>query len=78
MLLLARQATTGAESVVIATVARRSVSTARATAKHNSSSSAVHIKIKPRTRDTHESREILRALKRFGEVIWYQNLRVSL
>lgn len=38
---------------------------------------AVHIKIHPRPRNLHESRQILRVLERFGEVVMYKNLRVG-
>ncbi|KAI9872220.1 MAG: hypothetical protein M1830_001899 [Pleopsidium flavum] len=36
---------------------------------------AVHIKIHPRPRNLYESRQILRILERFGEVVMYKNLR---
>ena len=37
---------------------------------------AVHIKTDPKTRNIHESQEILRLLKGFGELISFRNLRV--
>ncbi|KAI9665377.1 MAG: hypothetical protein M1831_001815 [Alyxoria varia] len=36
---------------------------------------AVHLKIQPRTRTIRESREILRALKRYGTVVTFRNLQ---
>ena len=38
---------------------------------------AVHIKIYPRPRSITESREILRVLERYGEVVMFKNLKVS-
>ena len=37
---------------------------------------AVHLKIQPRTSTIRESREILRALKRYGPVVTFRNLQV--
>lgn len=37
----------------------------------------MHIKIHPRPRNLGESRQILRILERFGEVVMYKNLRVG-
>lgn len=37
---------------------------------------AVHIKIQPKPRNIHESREVLKVLKSFGDVISFRNLRV--
>lgn len=37
---------------------------------------AVHIKVQPKTRSIRESREILRALKNFGDVTSFHNLQV--
>lgn len=37
---------------------------------------AVHVRIGPRPRNIHESREVLRVLKTFGEVASFRNLRV--
>jgi hypothetical protein len=37
---------------------------------------AVHIKIHPRPRTITESREVLRVLERYGEVLMYKSLKV--
>lgn len=37
---------------------------------------AVHIKIHPRPRNITESREILRVLQSYGEVMMFKNLKV--
>lgn len=37
---------------------------------------AVHIKIHPQPHDISESREVLRMLQRYGEVIMYKHLKV--
>jgi hypothetical protein len=39
---------------------------------------SVHIKITPAPRNIQESREVLRVLKRFGEVVMFKNLKVRL
>lgn len=38
---------------------------------------AVHVKIHPRPRNLAESREILRVLQQYGEVVVYKHLKVS-
>lgn len=38
---------------------------------------AVHVKIQPRPANLAEGREVLRILERFGEVVYFKNLRVS-
>lgn len=38
---------------------------------------AVHIKIHPRPRNLNESREVLRVLQKYGEVVMFRNLRVG-
>ena len=37
---------------------------------------AVHIKIHPRPRNLNESREVLRVLQHYGEVVMYKHLKV--
>ena len=37
---------------------------------------AVHVKIYPQPQDVAESREVLRVLQRYGEVIMYKHLKV--
>ena len=37
----------------------------------------VHIKIHPRPRNLAESREVLRVLQQYGEVVMYKHLKVS-
>lgn len=37
---------------------------------------AVHVKIHPRPRNLSESREVLRVLQQYGEVIMYKHLKV--
>lgn len=37
---------------------------------------AVHIKIHPRPRNISESRQVLRVLERYGEVVMYKHLKV--
>lgn len=39
-------------------------------------SSAVHIKIHPRPRNLAESREVLRVLQQYGEIVVYKHLKV--
>ena len=39
---------------------------------------AVHIKIQPRPLNVGESRQILRTLERYGEVVMYKHLKVGL
>lgn len=39
--------------------------------------SAVHIRIFPRPRNLGESREILRILEKFGEIVMFKHLKVS-
>lgn len=38
---------------------------------------AVHVKIHPQPHDLAESREVLRVLQRYGEVVMYKHLKVS-
>ena len=38
---------------------------------------AVHVKIHPRPRNLAESREVLRVLQQYGEVVMYKHLRVG-
>jgi len=38
---------------------------------------AVHIRIVPRPRNLGESREILRILEKFGEIVMFKHLKVS-
>lgn len=40
--------------------------------------STVHVKIHPRPRNLAESREVLRVLQQYGEVVMYKHLKVSL
>ena len=42
------------------------------------SSGAVHIRVYPRPRNLAESREILRMLEGYGEVVMYKHLKVSI
>ena len=53
-------------------------STAARAAIQSSVGRAVHIKIHPRPRTVTESREILRVLERYGEVIMFKNLKVCM
>jgi len=39
-------------------------------------SGAVHIKIHPRPRNLAESREVLRVLQQYGEIVVYKHLKV--
>ena len=41
-------------------------------------SSSVHIRVYPRPRNLAESREILRVLEGYGEVVMYKHLKVSI
>lgn len=41
-------------------------------------SGAVHIRVYPRPRNLAESREILRVLEGYGEVVMYKHLKVSI
>lgn len=38
---------------------------------------AVHVKIHPRPRNLAESREVLRVLQQYGEVVMYKHLKVG-
>lgn len=41
-------------------------------------SGAVHIRVYPRPRNLAESREILRVLEGYGEIVMYKHLKVSI
>ena len=39
---------------------------------------AVHVKVLPRPRNLGESREILRVLEKYGEIVMYKHLKVGI
>ena len=52
------------------------IRTITSTAREGLANSGVHIRVYPRPRNLAESREILRVLEEYGEVVMYKHLKV--